>query len=498
MRRHLLSALFVASWLSVAAPSKHYNRGVCRHSSFSCQCGTPGYTLHLPVKQCLYIHRWKVKCLPCNNLKKNEVCPKLKHCKECDSEGKGCRSCPPGRYGHWCEKRCQCHNGGTCDPKTGACACAAPFTGTHCEKFSGTTCQEPPVPSHGKVEYQEESGGGLKTGRQKLRRSLAALDTPLRAALPPGHFRVGTLATFSCANRFYRLVGSEVRRCLPDGSWTGRTATCIPVCGRSNSPRTSLIYHGNVKEIGQWPWQVALFIRFEGEQAWRVKCGGTLLSESWVVTAAHCVTKRRGRKLVASSALRFYFGKYYRDDALDDAFVQIRTPQEIHVHEDYDPVTYDADIAMVLLDRPVELTSRVQPICLPSKRTSQLNIVHGNLGVITGWGLTENQSFADVLRQAVIPVVSVKECERAYREGRISVTVTPNMFCGGYVNGHVDACMGDSGGPFAFMSETVTGQRVWVLEGIVSWGGPRVCGVPNYFGGYTKVAVFVEWIRQFL
>ncbi|KAH9377402.1 hypothetical protein HPB48_008590 [Haemaphysalis longicornis] len=407
MRRHLLSALFVASWLSVAAPSKHYNRGVCRHSSFSCQCGTPGYTLHLPVKQCLYIHRWKVKCLPCNNLKKNEVCPKLKHCKECDSEGKGCRSCPPGRYGHW-------------------------------------------------------------TGRQKLRRSLTALDTPSRAALPPGHFRVGTRATFSCANRFYRLVGSEVRRCLPDGTWTGRTATCIPVCGRSNSPRSSLIYHGNVKEIGQWPWQVALFIRFEGEQAWSV------------------------------SDLRFYFGKYYRDDALDDAFVQIRTPQEIHVHEDYDPVTYDADIAMVLLDRPVELTSRVQPICLPSKRTSQLNIVHGNLGVITGWGLTENQSFADVLRQAVIPVVSVKECERAYREGRISVTVTPNMFCGGYVNGHVDACMGDSGGPFAFMSETVTGQRVWVLEGIVSWGGPRVCGVPNYFGGYTKVAVFVEWIRQFL
>lgn len=920
MKTHLLSAFVLASWLSVATQSRDYNLGVCNNSFFSCQCGTPGYTLHVRVKQCSYIHRWQFKCRPCNNRKPEEVCPKLKHCKECDSDGKGCDSCPPGRYGAWCEERCQCQNGGTCDPKTGACACAASFTGTHCELFSGcmpprttanvqvtmdhpetptvayfecergfhlvggatsatclgngvwseppprcerlsfcpdlgrvangrlkvrhlsfltggdsyangssvevlcddrydimgesllecrddgtwsaskpscikvsedhvscetkaldilssfttpiriycprgcaqtgtvigsvvyhqlsalcraavhagrlnnaggtvtlvatgnfadfgasmangiqsvtsrdaapgftfledriskfetgcrtgwipmgdtcllatrhklsysraknycinsgskllqfredgfpesylkflkalsvgtswvqdipddhvtsdlhrhrrsasdtgecfvlnpatevranavrwsscegvqavvcememgqfqaacedpgplvngtaevmnqvvagrllegtqisyrcaelhymvgearitclgnktwtapkprcmklTTCQEPPVPPYGEVEYQEESGGGLKTGRQRLRLSLTALDPSARAALPPGHFRVGTRATFSCANRFYTLVGSEVRRCLPDGTWTGRTATCIPVCGRSDSPRSPFIYHGNASEIGQWPWQVALSMWSKGEQAWDLQCGGTLLSESWLVTAAHCVAKDRRGNLHAPKDLRFYFGKYHRDDALDDAFVQVRTPQEIHVHDDYDPVKYDADIAMVLLDRPVELTSRVQPICLPSERTSQLNIVDGNLGVATGWGQTENRSYADVLRQAVIPVVSAKECERAYREGRFPLTVTPNMFCGGYVKGRVDACTGDSGGPFAFMDDTVTDQRVWVLEGIVSWGGPRGCGAPNHFGGYTKVAAFVEWIRQFL
>ncbi|KAL3187049.1 hypothetical protein MRX96_025986 [Rhipicephalus microplus] len=316
-----------------------------------------------------------------------------------------------------------------------------------------TTCLEPPVPP---------------TGRQRLRLSLITLDPSSAAQLPKGHYRVGTRATFSCVNRFYTLVGSEVRRCLPDGTWTGRTATCIPVCGRSDSPRSPFIYHGNVSEAGQWPWQ---------RTAWP----GTA-----VVT---CMRQRTCASTLASTTETI---------GLDDAFVQVRTPQEIHVHDDYDPVKYDADIAMVLLDRPVELSSRVQPICLPSERTSQSNIVDGHLGVATGWGQTENRSYADVLRQAVIPVVSAQECERAYREGRFPLTVTSNMFCGGYVKGRIDACTGDSGGPFVFVDESVADKRVWVLEGIVSWGGPRGCGAPNHFGGYTKVAAFIEWIRQFL
>lgn len=923
MTKVQLSAILLAALYLGAEGSKDYNIGLCSKTFFSCQCGTPGYTLHVTVKQCTYLHRWHFKCRPCSNRKPEEVCPMLKNCKECQGDAKSCASCPPGRYGQWCEERCQCQNGGTCDPKTGACACPPSFVGTHCEQFSGckppliganvqvtldhpetptvsyfacergfylmgattatclgngawsepspkcerlsfcpdlgrvvngrlkeqritflaggdnpyangstvevvcddrydlvgepvlecrddgtwsasiptcvkvsenhvncetkaldivssytapvrvycppgcaqrgtvignvvyhqlsalcraavhagrlnnaggtvalvssgnfadfgasqangvnsvrsqepapgftfvedrtskvekgcrqgwkpvgdtcilatrhklsysraknyctnsgsrllqfredgfpdslltllktsnislswvqdvsdededkglaeqrrrrrsgadsgecfvvdpasemranavrwnpcegthgvvcemdmgqyqafcddpgplengtaevmnqvvvgrmlegtqiayrcyelhylvgesritclrnrtwtsakprcmklTTCLEPPVPPYGEVEYVYEGGSGLKTGRQRLRLSLMALDPSSAVHLPKGHYRVGTRATFSCLNQFYSLVGSEVRRCLPDGTWTGRTATCIPVCGRSDSPRSPFIYHGNVSEAGQWPWQVGLSMWSTGEKAWDLQCGGTLLSESWVVTAAHCVARDRRGNLHAPKDLRIYVGKYHRDDALDDAFVQVRTPQEIHVHDDYDPVKYDADIAMVLLDRPVELSSRVQPICLPSERTSQSNIVDGRLGVATGWGQTENRSYADVLRQAVIPVVSAQECERAYREGRFPLTVTSNMFCGGYVKGRVDACTGDSGGPFAFVDESVADRRVWVLEGIVSWGGPRGCGAPNHFGGYTKVAAFIDWIRQFL
>lgn len=53
------------------------------------------------------------------------------------------------------------------------------------------------------------------------------------------------------------------------------------------------------------------------------------------------------------------------------------------MHEDFDPVRFDSDIALVLLDRPVELTSRVQPVCLPTERSTQTNIVDGHLGIVS-------------------------------------------------------------------------------------------------------------------
>lgn len=117
---------------------------------------------------------------------------------------------------------------------------------------------------------------------------------------------------------------------------------------------------------------------------------------------------------------------------------------------------------------------------------------------MTGWGQIENRSYAGELREAIIPVVSATECERIYRESRFPVTVTSNMLCGGYEKGKIDACTGDSGGPYVFLDESVVDRRVWVLEGIVSWGGPRGCGAANHFGGYTKVHAFLDWIRQFL
>lgn len=910
-----LQGLTLVAWLGSGC-SRDINLGVCSKTFFSCQCGTPGYTLHLPVKQCSYIHRWQFKCRPCNNRKESEVCPNLHNCQDCKDDGSGCTSCPPGRFGRWCTERCQCQNGATCNPENGQCTCAPSFTGTHCEQFLGcqpppippnvqvtmdddrsptvvyylcergfhlvgpetaaclgsglwsdpppkceklsfcpelarlargkaevrraasshrgaysngtlvafscddlhdlvgesslecrddgtwsapvpacvkvseepitcetkaadilgaftvpvraycpsgcglspgtvigtvvyhqlsalcraalhagrinnagglvsvvatgnfadfaastandvstialaepapgftfnedriatvetgcrqgwsavgeacllptrhklplgrarhycansgarllefeeeglqerlfpflrtsgvgeawvedtdqvlktrrrrrhstdgmdcfvvdpnasspglavrwtpcngtfgvvcaadmgqfqkacsdpgplengtaelmnavvpgrilegtqityrcselhslsgpsrvtclsngtwtapkprcvrvTTCMEPPVPPYGEVVYSQELGAGFKIGRQTLRLPLRTTQAPVEVSLPRGHFRVGTRATFTCVSRFYTLVGSEVRRCLPDGTWSGRTATCIPVCGRSDSPRSPFIVHGNLSEIGQWPWQAALSLWSPAENAWDLSCGGSLLSESWVVTAAHCVARDRKGNLLNTRSLRIDLGKYYRDDSRDDAMVQTRSAQEIHVHEDFDPVRFDSDIALVLLDRPVELTSRVQPVCLPTERSTQTNIVDGHLGIVTGWGQTENRSYADALREAVVPVVSAKECERAYKEGHFPLTVTSNMLCAGYERGKIDACTGDSGGPLVFLDEDVADRRVWVLEGIVSWGGPRGCGAPNHFGGYTKVQAFLDWIRELL
>lgn len=316
--------------------------------------------------------------------------------------------------------------------------------------------------------------------------------------LPPGHYKVGTRASYSCISRYYSLVGSQTRRCQTDSTYSGRPATCLPVCGRSDSPRTPFIVNGNSTEIGQWPWQVAISRWLDEYKTWFLLCGGALLNEQWVITAAHCVTTSTG-EVQELTGFRFRFGKYYRENSKDDELVQLRRAKEIHVHPFYDPVVYDADIALVLLDEPVELTTRVQPVCLPTERSTRQNIASGKLGVVTGWGLTETEQYSESLRQAVLPIVRHEECEQGYEKAGLPLTVSENMYCAGYAQGNSDTCNGDSGGPMVFAVEDSQGSgRRWILEGVVSWGSPTGCGNAHQYGGFTRVSKFLDWISQFI
>ncbi|CAN7985029.1 unnamed protein product, partial [Ixodes pacificus] len=191
-----------------------------------------------------------------------------------------------------------------------------------------TTCMEPPVPPYGEVLYSQELGPGFKIGRQTLRLPLRTTQAPVEVSLPRGHFRVGTRATFTCVSRFYTLVGSEgsvYAEHFLRAAYAPRRWRPLAVCGRSDSPRSPFIVHGNLSEIGQWPWQAALSLWSPAENAWDLSCGGSLLSESWIVTAAHCVARDRKGNLLNTRSLRIDLGKYYRDDSRDDAMVQTRS-----------------------------------------------------------------------------------------------------------------------------------------------------------------------------
>ncbi|KAL1403024.1 hypothetical protein pipiens_005837 [Culex pipiens pipiens] len=258
-------------------------------------------------------------------------------------------------------------------------------------------------------------------------------------------------------------------------------------CGVRRRIGVQLIERGWVAELGQWPWHAALFhVSSNGSSSYA--CGGTLLDQRHVLTSAHCVTTKRRKNIVpiSGSRLMIHLGQY---DLREITGVQLRNVSEVHIHEEYS--TNRNDIAVLVLSSDVEYSDFVIPICLDNRVDPDLTKLVGQRGSVAGWGLTENQTVAQLLRTAQMPVVSHVECVQADPTlfGRY---LDRGMFCAGERNG-TSVCNGDSGGGF-YISE---GDR-WVLRGVVSFSGvdeTRQCDTAQY-AGFANVHNYLGWIRN--
>uniref|UniRef100_T1J4F7 limulus clotting factor C n=1 Tax=Strigamia maritima TaxID=126957 RepID=T1J4F7_STRMM len=304
-----------------------------------------------------------------------------------------------------------------------------------------------------------------------------------------GPYPEGTQLIYSCESNLYNQMGSRVRTCV-NGKWSAQPPICIPVCGQSNKPRTPFIINGTASEIGQWPWAVA--IRQIAANEWAFKCGGSLITERIVLTAAHCVTLRGLKTPILKDSFKVYVGKYFLDDTKDDSEVQVQQPRKIFVHPDYNPASLDSDIGLIEVVTSFRLTVRVQPICLPSPVDMRSRTK--NVATVIGWGYTENKQTSSVLNNLEVPLVSTEKCRSEY--AKKGIRVTENMICAGYDEGGRDACSGDSGG--ALMFPTDRSDSNWVVEGIVSWGGSleSQCAQAGEYGSYVKVRNYIDWIKQ--
>ncbi|EFX74419.1 trypsin [Daphnia pulex] len=235
---------------------------------------------------------------------------------------------------------------------------------------------------------------------------------------------------------------------------------------------TPLIVGGEEALPNEFPFMVSMQSLAVGG-TYNHRCGGAVINERWVVSASHCTEN------ALVGATRIAAGEHSLSTT--SGFEQFSDVEMFVMHPNYDTVTLENDIVLIKLITPLDFSSgKVSPISLPAMGQET---AAGTNVTVTGWGNLEfnNPNRPDVLNKVGIPTVSDLECRRSYGP----IDMFDSFICAGVPEGGLDSCNGDSGGPL-FTSDP---QQ---LIGIVSWG--KDCALPGYYGVYTEVSYFSDWI----
>ncbi|XP_042712178.2 chymotrypsin-like elastase family member 3B isoform X1 [Chrysemys picta bellii] len=243
------------------------------------------------------------------------------------------------------------------------------------------------------------------------------------------------------------------------------------------SPHTRVV-NGEDAVPYSWPWQISL--QYEKDGAFYHTCGGTLIAPTWVMTAAHCISKSRTYEVV--------LGEYDRSVAEGSEQRIPVNPEDLFVHPRWNSICVACgnDIALLKLSRRAELSDTVQLGCLPPAGEVLPNDYPC---YITGWGrLYTGGSLPEKLQQALLPVVDYAHCTQPDWWG--SIAIRDSMVCAG---GDIrSGCNGDSGGPLNCKAS----DGRWQVHGIASFVSSLGCNALKKPTVFTRVSAFDDWIAE--
>ncbi|XP_013113242.2 trypsin-like [Stomoxys calcitrans] len=235
------------------------------------------------------------------------------------------------------------------------------------------------------------------------------------------------------------------------------------LAGVSSNDFYGRIVNGVPTTIEDHPYQVSLQTN-SGSHF----CGGSIISEDVVVTAAHCMQSHSASQF----KVRLGSTEYHTGGEL----VEVKS---FKFHEGYNPNTMVNDVAVIKLARPVKESATIRFVKLAD--TTPAN---GTPAVVTGWGTTcfmACNTLPKTLQKVVVDFVNKKTC--ASSQYKYGSQIRPTMVCA-YAKDK-DACQGDSGGPLVAEGK---------LVGVVSWG--KGCALAGYPGVYADVPSLRTWIEK--
>uniref|UniRef100_A0A670ZTA4 Peptidase S1 domain-containing protein n=1 Tax=Pseudonaja textilis TaxID=8673 RepID=A0A670ZTA4_PSETE len=239
----------------------------------------------------------------------------------------------------------------------------------------------------------------------------------------------------------------------------------------------SRIVGGHESEEGAWPWQVSLQTYNHGGGFLHL-CGGTLINNRTVLSAAHCYTLFSPRN---PEMWRAVIGLHHL--FRHKTYTIKRRVKAIDIHFFYNSARYEEDIAMFHLSKSITFNNYVQPACLPNVT---LALTSDMKCFISGWGMKKEKGNL-TLQEAQLKIFSLDTCNQYdWHAG----TIPDTAFCAGSETGDVDTCQGDSGGPLVcYLSDSK-----YYVVGITSYG--IGCGRPKFPGVYTNLPKYMFWVRR--